>query len=109
MSFTTVCQATGIVWWRQFLLVKPYNDIFSPNRTERVRTFEEDINELDLIWHRDTVDRKVMVMEGKRWKLQMDNQLPFVMEKGVLYDIPKMVYHRVIKGNGQLRLKIWDL
>jgi hypothetical protein len=40
--------------------------------------------------------------------LQLDNQLPFIMEKGRLYRIPKMVYHRIIKGKGDLRLRIWD-
>lgn len=89
-------------------MVKPYTDIFSPNKSERVRTFEEDVNEMDLIWHRDSCNREVTVLDGDNWKLQLDNELPMVMEKGRLYRIPKMVYHRIIKGKGDLRLKIWD-
>lgn len=89
-------------------MVKPYTDIFSSDKDERIRTFEEVINECDLIWHRDECNRQVTVLEGDGWKLQLDNRLPIVMEKGRLYHIPKMVYHRIIKGKGDLRLKIWD-
>lgn len=89
-------------------MVKPYEDIFSSDRDERIRTFEETVNEYDLIWHRDECNRQVTVLDGDGWKLQLDNELPVVMEKGRLYRIPKMVYHRIIKGKGDLRLKIWD-
>lgn len=89
-------------------MVNPYKDIFSSDKTERVRTFGEDVSEMDLIWHRDSCNREVTVLDGDNWKLQLDNELPMVMEKGRLYRIPKMVYHRIIKGEGDLRLKIWD-
>ena len=89
-------------------MVNPYTDIFSSDKDERVRTFGEDIHDMELIWHRDKCNREVAVLEGDGWKLQLDNQLPVIMEKGRLYRIPKMVYHRIIKGKGDLRLKIWD-
>jgi hypothetical protein len=91
-------------------LVKPYIDFFSPDKEgERLRTFEQEIDEMDLIWHRDREDRQVAVEQGENWKLQMDNELPKVLEKGKLYNIPRMTYHRIIKGDGDLVLKIWDI
>lgn len=89
-------------------MVKPYTDMFSSDKKERIRTFDEYVNEMDLIWHRDSCNRQITVVNGENWKLQLDNQLPIIMEKGRLYRIPKMVYHRIIKGKGDLRLKIWD-
>ena len=38
------------------------------------------------------------------WMFQFDNELPFQME-GKFF-IPMGVYHRVIKGSGDLKLKI---
>ena len=35
---------------------------------------------------------------------QFDNELPFIMEEKFI--IPMGVYHRVIKGDGELKLKI---
>ena len=89
-------------------MVKPYTDMFSSDKKERIRTFDEYVDEMDLIWHRDSCNRQITVVNGENWKLQLDNQLPIIMEKGRLYRIPKMVYHRIIKGKGDLRLKIWD-
>jgi hypothetical protein len=48
-------------------------------------------------------------MESGKWKLQMDNRKPFELEKGMVYDIPKMVYHRLIKGQYDLVLRIKNL
>jgi hypothetical protein len=48
-------------------------------------------------------------MESGKWKLQMDNCKPFELEKGMVYDIPKMVYHRLIKGQHDLVLRIKNL
>ena len=36
----------------------------------------------------------------------MDNRLPEELEKGNNYYIPKMEYHRLIKGKGSLLLQI---
>jgi len=34
-----------------------------------VRIFESNINDLDLVWHRDMQDRIVQVIEGNNWQL----------------------------------------
>jgi hypothetical protein len=87
-------------------LVNPYDD--QRHEDTILRTFSESVDEQELIWHRDKRTREVSVISGIGWKLQMDNQLPEEMSKGKLYRIPKMEYHRIIKGTGQLVLKIWE-
>ncbi len=71
-----------------------------------LREFEEDVNDSELIWHRDKSDREVTVLSGYNWKLQMDDELPEELKHGRVYHINKMVYHRLIKGSGKLLLKI---
>ncbi len=87
-------------------MVNPYDD--QRHEDTILRTFSESVDEQELIWHRDKRKREVSVISGIGWKLQMDNQLPEEMSKGKLYRIPKMEYHRIIKGTGQLVLKIWE-
>jgi len=71
-----------------------------------LREFSENINEEELVWHRDKEDRKIKIIEANGWKLQMDNQLPVLLEENVSYFIPAHEFHRVIKGNGKLTLII---
>lgn len=87
-------------------MVNPYDD--QRHEDTILRTFSESVDEQELIWHRDKRTREVSVISGEGWKLQMDNQLPEEMTQGKLYTIPKMEYHRIIKGTGQLVLKIWE-
>ena len=72
-----------------------------------LREFEESVDIDDLEWHRDREDRIVEVIGDTDWKLQMDNELPKVM-MGKLF-IPKEVWHRIIKGNGDLKVRITKL
>ena len=85
-------------------MVKPYID--NHNNGKIVREFSGDVSEDELIWHRDKRTREVTVLEGTGWKLQMDNKLPEELREGKTYRIPKMEYHRVIKGTNKLVLKI---
>ena len=73
-----------------------------------LREFDGDVDEQELVWHRDRNDREVTVVEGTGWKLQMDNELPKELMIGKLYNIKAMEYHRLIKGNGTLKLKICE-
>jgi len=68
------------------------------------RTFSQDVDNEELVWHRDREDREVQVIGETDWMFQFDNELPFQME-GKFF-IPMGVYHRVIKGSGDLKLKI---
>jgi len=71
-----------------------------------LREFKETTNSEELIWHQDRENRKIKVLESNNWFLQMDNELPVLLKEGTTYNIPAYVYHRVIKGNGALRLLI---
>jgi hypothetical protein len=72
----------------------------------KIRTFSKDVNESELKWHTDDQDRVVIPLNETDWQLQMDNQLPIQLIKGKKYYIPEGEYHRVIKGNGDLNVKV---
>jgi len=80
--------------------MNPYID------NEDIRTFSESVDEMELIWHRDREDRKITILEGNNWQLQMDNELPVSLEIGKTYFIPKLLYHRVLKGTTDLKIRI---
>ena len=81
---------------------KPYTD----RGDERI--FSEDVEDAELIWHRDKYNREITILEGDGWQLQLDNTLPEELIKGKIYKIPALEYHRVIKGKGNLKIKIWE-
>ena len=86
-----------------------FGDYIQPYyQNKNIRVFSKYVNEEDLIWHRDHNDRQIMVIEGNAWKLQKDNEKPVTMEHGVVYEIKAMEYHRIIKGYGNLVIKIWE-
>ena len=87
-------------------MVKPYTQTYDNGVI--VRQFEDDVESEELVWHRDKHTREVTVLEGDNWKIQLDNKLPEELVKGKIYKIPKMEYHRIIKGTGQLVVKIWE-
>ena len=72
-----------------------------------LREFSADVDEMELIWHEDREDRIVSVVEGNGWKFQFDEELPIEMEDGINITIPKGVIHRVIKGKGPLKIKVF--
>ena len=87
-------------------MVNPYTEIVLGNTGDRLRVFRPETEGDELDWHRDKEDRQVLVMESGGWKLQMDNEEPIALVTDRTYDIPKMVYHRVIKGENELVLRI---
>lgn len=74
--------------------------------TIKIRTFSEDTEFGELMWHRDRENRLVEILESNGWKYQSDNGLPVEMKKGDKIFIPEGLYHRVIKGNGDLIIKV---
>lgn len=71
-----------------------------------LREFKENVDPEELIWHQDREDRVIKVIESNGWKLQLDDQLPVLLEKDSTYSIPAYVYHRVIKGSGRLLIEV---
>ena len=82
----------------------PYSEVLEEDYI--IREFSGDVNESELVWHRDKKTRKVTILQGEGWKIQMDNSLPETLEEGREYHIPKMEYHRLIKGTGNLLIQI---
>lgn len=70
------------------------------------REFSQDVEEAQLVWHRDKKDRTVTVLSGIRWKIQFDNQLPKELKIGDIIFIPKDIFHRIWRGEDNLLLKI---
>lgn len=69
-----------------------------------IRTFKQETDSGELVWHRDREDRIIEVIGETNWGLQLDNQLPIKLEGKI--EIPKGIYHRLIKGDGDLKIKL---
>ena len=83
---------------------KPYTDIEVTDKYI-IREFNENIDPIELMWHRDNEDRTLEILDETNWKIQLDNKLPILLENHIF--IPKHEWHRVIKGTGTLKLKIY--
>jgi hypothetical protein len=69
-----------------------------------IREFKENLTQGDLIWHKDREDRLISPINKTDWMIQIDNELPKVIKENTF--IPKEVFHRLLKGTGNLELKI---
>lgn len=72
-----------------------------------IREFKQDTDSGDYMWHRDREDRIIESIDETDWMIQIDNELPKKIEEKVF--IPMGVYHRVIKGTGDLKIKLTKL
>lgn len=72
-----------------------------------IRKFSQDTDSGEFTWHRDHEDRIVEATHQTDWLVQIDNQLPQSLNSEIF--IPKGVYHRVIKGTGDLEIKVQKL
>ena len=84
----------------------PYTDIEVTDKYI-IREFNENIDPIELLWHRDDEDRTIEILGETDWKVQLDNELPTSLNESIF--IPRHHWHRVIKGNGNLKLKIYKL
>ena len=73
---------------------------------EFIRVFSQDTDSGEYMWHRDFEDRIIESIVETDWMIQIDNELPKVIDKVL---IPMGVYHRVIKGTGDLKIKLQKL
>ena len=74
-----------------------------------VRVFTPDVSVDELKWHQDLRDRKITVVEDGGWSFQIENELPVKLCDAKQFSIPKFVWHRVIKGDGNLIVEIEEL
>jgi len=82
----------------------PYIDIEVTDKYI-IREFNENIDPIELLWHRDDEDRTVEILGETNWGVQLDNELPTSLTQPIF--IKRHQWHRVIKGDGNFRLKIY--
>ena len=71
---------------------------------EFIRVFSQDTDSGEFVWHRDYEDRIVESIGDTDWLIQIDNELPKEINEKVF--IPMGVYHRLIKGTNDLKIKL---
>ena len=74
------------------------------NSNESIRIFKSDIDEESLMWHRDYENRIIESIGETDWMIQIDNELPKQISGEVF--IPMGIYHRLIKGTNDLKIKL---
>jgi len=85
--------------------IKPYKEQIVDDYI--LREFSQDTPSFEFVWHRDKKDRWVQPTHETDWLFQLDNDIPRKLQKNKLF-IPKETYHRLIKGTGDLVIKIWQ-
>ena len=73
------------------------------------RDFSFEVDEEELKWHYDLKDRYVTVLKAGGWQFQLEDGLPNKIHDGQEIFIPKLVWHRVIKGEGNLKVSILEV
>lgn len=71
-----------------------------------IREFSQNTDSGEMVWHRDREDRIIESIGKTDWEIQIDNELPKVIDKVF---IPMGVYHRLIKGTGDLKINLTKL
>lgn len=75
----------------------PYSQKISD--TFITRTFSKNVDNSELVWHRDRLDRSVTIINGKGWYFQFDEELPFELVENLNFFISKERIHRLIKSD----------
>ena len=85
----------------------PFEQIELNNK--KIRTFSPEVEDDELKWHQDLNDRNVTILESGGWSFQMEDELPTKLQNAKQIFIPKLVWHRVIKGDTKLVVEIEEL
>ncbi len=72
-----------------------------------IRVFDPSEEDAEFVWHRDMEDREIEVLEGEGWQFQVEKCLPWLLKKGMVFDIPKGEYHRLIRGVTPLKCRVY--
>ena len=83
---------------------RPYID--SIRGEKKLRSFSESTDDRDLVWHRDSKDRNITVIKSNGWQLQTDGALPVDLIENLSYFVERDEWHRLLKGRGELVIKI---
>ena len=83
--------------------MKPYKDL-EVTEQYTIREFNENIDPIELLWHRDDEDRTIEIIGETDWQVQLDNQLPTSLNQRIF--MMRHTWHRAWKGEGTLKVKI---
>lgn len=83
---------------------RPYSEIKENGYI--IREFSQNTSSFEFVWHRDKEDRIVEAIGKTDWKFQLDNEVPKEINR---IFIPKETYHRLIKGTGNLKVRIKEV
>ena len=83
---------------------RPYQELRTFDTIQR--KFKQDIDELELVWHRDRNDRQVTIIGETDWMFQLEDEIPQQLKNTIF--IPKSTYHSLIKGTGELNILIQE-
>ncbi len=81
----------------------PFQEIKLDNNVF-IREFSNDTDSGEFMWHRDREDRIIESIGKTDWLIQIDNELPKEINEKIF--IPMGVYHRLIKGTNDLKIKL---
>ena len=84
-------------------MAQPYTNLKEENGL-LIREFSQNIDPIELKWHRDDETREIISENETDWMIQLDNALPVSLNNNIR--IPKHEWHRLIKGTDKLTLKI---
>lgn len=85
-------------------IVHPYID-HEVTDEHIIREFTENVDPRELMWHRDDEERFFVSLHETDWKFQLENKLPINITEATR--IPRHEWHRLIKGTGNLKVKIY--
>ena len=60
--------------------MRPYKDLEVTDKYI-IREFDENIDPIELMWHRDNEDRTIEIIGETNWQIQLDNELPTSLNK----------------------------
>ena len=69
-----------------------------------IREFSQNTDSGEFSWHRDRELRIIESIGDTDWMIQLDDELPKKIEGEII--IPMGIYHRLIKGTGDLKIKL---
>ena len=84
---------------------KPYHEK-KIDENSFLRTFSVNASSSEFEWHRDAKSRQVEVISGTGWKFQYDNCLPATIKPGDKIIVEKNEWHRIIKGDTNLKVVV---
>jgi hypothetical protein len=87
-------------------MILPFNEIELEKNTF-IREFKVNTDSGEMVWHRDREDRIVESIGETDWMIQIDNELPKSLNRKVF--IPMGIYHRLIKGSSDLKIRLRKL